>query len=352
MSVVAKGVEKKYGEVQALQSVHFTMKKGEFIAVLGPSGCGKTTLLRLIAGFETLTAGEIMIDGQIMGTAKKSIPPESRNLGMVFQSFALWPHMNVAEQVEFPIRHHKQVPPHWKREPKTRVQQVLAMVNMESLADRYPHELSGGQKQRVALARAIAGQPSLLLMDEPLSSLDAELRMEMRREIQSLHQQTKTSILYVTHDQSEALAMADRIIVMKEGTIQQIGTPAIVYEKPATPYVAVFVGKAHLIPGTWIGNDFIPDYRDGELVWRGETIAPSFKERNLFPVRPEEWQLSEEGPGLPGTVKHVQYQGKEIHLTIDTGSGDILVYVPITTRYQTGDTVRMNLRLRQPNFTK
>lgn len=222
MTTQIKNVNKNYGSFNALRQINLDIKEGEFVAILGPSGCGKTTLLRLLAGFDSPSSGDVWMNHKLIANSTFFLPPEKRNIGMVFQSFALWPHMNVRDHIRFPLKHHQFLSEELKPSIDHRVDEVLKMVDMHHLGERMPSELSGGQKQRVALARAIAPKPALLLMDEPLSSLDAELRMGMRKEIQQLHQVTKASIVYVTHDQSEALAMADKIVVMNKGKIEQV----------------------------------------------------------------------------------------------------------------------------------
>ena len=209
-------ISKQYGKLTALKNINLELVDKEFVAILGPSGCGKTTLLKLLAGFMKPTAGHIKLNEELVASAKTLVPPEKRNISMVFQSFALWPHMTVEENIYFPLKHHHFGKINDKFGQATIVSEVLEMVGLENLRHRYPSELSGGQMQRVALARAIAPKPSLLLMDEPLSALDAELRMEMRKEIQGIHRMLGTTIVYVTHDQGEALAMADRIVVMNK----------------------------------------------------------------------------------------------------------------------------------------
>ncbi|MFZ4451558.1 ABC transporter ATP-binding protein [Salibacterium aidingense] len=327
MTTTLREVTKLFGSTAALSSIDLEVKDGEFIAVLGPSGCGKTTLLRLLAGFETPTTGKIEIDGVETATPVHVTPPEKRNIGMVFQSFALWPHMKVKEQLRFPLEHHKYLSKELHQRKKERVTEVLQMVGLQEYADRMPNELSGGQKQRVALARAIAAQPSLLLMDEPLSSLDAELRLDMRKEIQTIHRKTQTSIVYVTHDQSEALAMADRIIVMNQGTIEQIGKPCEIYNTPRTEFVATFVGKANMVPGTWSAEGFSP-FSDPSLLWSSIQTASPFMKNGTLPVRPEQFQLNQEGNGLEGQILHSQYQGKEIHYLVDVKGHQWTVHAP------------------------
>ncbi|WP_299088889.1 ABC transporter ATP-binding protein [uncultured Metabacillus sp.] len=327
MATEIKHVSKTFGQTEALKSIDLSIKDGEFIAILGPSGCGKTTLLKLLAGFDSPSAGEIYIGGECVGEKHYSVPPEKRNIGMVFQSFALWPHMNVAEHIRFPLLHHRFLADDLKGNIDKRMKEVLHIVELHAFAKRMPHELSGGQKQRVALARAIAAKPALLLMDEPLSSLDAELRMEMRREIQSLHRMTGATIVYVTHDQDEALAMADRIVVMENGEIQQTGTPREIYYKPETEFVAKFVGKANLIPGEWLDEQtFKPHANSIQSFWTGVKVSPGLRARNLCPIRPEQFCLTQHEDGLKGTITNAQFQGKEIHYIVDTGSNLITIH--------------------------
>ncbi|SFM25814.1 ABC transporter ATP-binding protein [Salibacterium qingdaonense] len=342
MSTLLQDVRKTFGDTVALSSIDLEVKDGEFVAILGPSGCGKTTLLRILAGFETPTGGSIKMDEVETADPRRIVPPEKRNIGMVFQSFALWPHMKVKEQVQFPLEYHKYVPQTLKKRKKERVKEVLEMVGLEDYADRMPNELSGGQKQRVALARAVAPQPSLLLMDEPLSSLDAGLRMEMRREIQAIHRKTGTSIVYVTHDQAEALAMADRIIVMNHGTIEQMGTPHDVYSFPQTEFTARFVGKANMVPGTWTKEGFHP-LSDSSISWPSTWIAATFIKNGIFPVRPEQFQLNEGGEGLKGEVVNSQFQGKEMHYVVDVEGHQWTVHAPADVDVSIGEEVGLSL---------
>ncbi|MGM0875977.1 MAG: ABC transporter ATP-binding protein [Bacillota bacterium] len=346
MATEIKNVSKVFGQTQALKSISLSIKDGEFIAILGPSGCGKTTLLKLLAGFDSPSDGQIFIDLLCVGKKNKSAPPEKRNIGMVFQSFALWPHMNVKDHVKFPLLHHRYLADDLKNNIEKRIEEVLNIVELQSYSNRMPHELSGGQKQRVALARAIAPKPALLLMDEPLSSLDAELRMEMRREIQSLHRITGATIVYVTHDQEEALAMADRIVVMNNGQIQQVGTPREIYRKPNTEFVAKFVGKANLIQGEWLNEfTFKPDSTAYHSYWTNIDVSPDLRAMNLCPIRPEQLSLSYTGEGIEGTIINVQFQGKEIHYTVNIGSNLITIYEDSQNEpFYVGDIVFINLK--------
>lgn len=343
--IKVNNVSKKYGSFTALHSIDLEIGDGEFIAVLGPSGCGKTTLLKLLAGFMGPTEGTIAMDELVLASTKNVLPPEKRNIGMVFQSFALWPHMTVAEHVKFPLSYHPNKIKEGKKELQERIGEVLKLVGLDALADRYPSQLSGGQKQRVALARAIAPLPNLLLMDEPLSALDVELRMEMRKEIQKLHRETKASIVFVTHDQGEALAIADKIVVMNQGRIEQIAPPEVLYTRPETEFVATFVGKCNLVKGQWQNDRFVPAI-DPKNVWPDLGVADSFKESGIYPVRPEQFLLMPaESDGLQGVVSFVQYQGHEIHYTVEVGEETWTIHESVfASRFATGDFVGISLK--------
>ena len=235
------GLTKRYGDALAVASLDLAVPKGELVALLGPSGCGKTTTLRMVAGLITPSAGRIVVGGNDI----TAMPPYRRDMGLVFQSYALFPHMTVAKNVAFGLEM-RNVP---QSEISARVKEALAMVRLEALAERKPRELSGGQQQRVALARALVIRPSILLLDEPLSNLDAKLRDEMRNEIRDIQQSLGITAVFVTHDQVEALSMCDKVVVMKGGKLEQIGTPVEVYEHPASPFVASFVGRTNRLDG-------------------------------------------------------------------------------------------------------
>ncbi len=232
-------IQKSFGPVQVVHNFNMVIDKGEFVSFLGPSGCGKTTILRMIAGFETPSGGTITIDSKDQGTLK----PNQRNIGMVFQAYALFPNMNVNDNVAFGLK----VAGAQKSEIDTRVKQMLSLIKLEHLADRFPYQLSGGQQQRVALARALAVKPQVLLLDEPLSALDAKIRVSLREEIRQIQQQLGITTVFVTHDQEEALSISDRIVVMNSGRADQIGTPFEIYNTPATRFVASFVGTLNII---------------------------------------------------------------------------------------------------------
>lgn len=344
MSVVIDHVSKQFGDTLALNDVSLEIQDGEFLAILGPSGCGKTTLLRTIAGFVQPTQGQIVVDGALYGSADYQMPVEQRGLGMVFQSFALWPHMSVRQNIEFPLksRRNRQVSPAQRTKA---VQAALASTGLTQLADRLPGELSGGQRQRVALARAIVEKPRLLLMDEPLSALDAELKVNMRKEIQDIHKLTGASIVYVTHDQSEALAMADRIMIMRGGKIEQIGTPAEIYYQPKTLFAASFVSKCNLVKGRWLGDCFFADCTaDTPQPFSHGPVELCFRRAGVCPVRPEDLELSHTGRGLCGRVVNRQWGGREILYKIDCKGEILTVYGSLDTSFAEGEAVVLQKR--------
>ena len=241
--LVLKNVARRYGEVEAVADFSLELQPGEFVSLLGPSGCGKTTTLRMIAGFMPPSEGTIEMDGEVISSPAGVVPPERRRMSMIFQSYAIWPNMTVGENVGFGLQVRK-LP---RAEIEQRVTKILDVVQMRGLKDRYPAELSGGQQQRVALARAIVVEPEVLLLDEPLSNLDANLREEMRFEIRRLHDEFKITTVYVTHDQSEAMVTSDRIVVMNKGRIEQIDPPQVLYGRPKSRFVAGFIGRTNFV---------------------------------------------------------------------------------------------------------
>ena len=267
-------------------------------------------------------------------------PVEQRDLGMVFQSFARWPHMTVRQHVEFPLKspRHKHMS---RAEKEAAVEQAISCTGLKPYETRLPGELSGGQRQRVAIARAIVGKPSILLMDEPLSALDAELKIEMRREIQNIHKLTGATILYVTHDQSEALAMADRIIIMKDGQIEQVGTPREIYMDPQTVFAATFVSRCNLLKGQWHDDSFL--LNNEGLLLKNPMIPMEFRSKGLYPVRPEQFSIHPDGEGIPGVITNKQYNGREIHYSIQYRDDILTVYDSSQTEYNPGDHISLTL---------
>jgi iron(III) transport system ATP-binding protein len=321
-----RGLVKSFGSVIVVDGVDLTLEEGEFVSLLGPSGCGKTTTLRMIAGFVPPSAGTIEMNGQIMSSPRTVLPPERRQMSMIFQSYAIWPNMTVAENVAFGLKLRK-LP---GDEIRRRVGEMLEVVQLGHLAKRYPAELSGGQQQRVALARAIVVKPSVLLLDEPLSNLDANLREEMRFEIRRLHDEFRITTVYVTHDQGEAMATSDRIAVMHAGRIEQVAAPHLLYTKPRTKFVAGFIGRTNLLEAR---------FENGEVGFDGFSMmaaqidmAPLNGRRiGLFSVRPQGILLHAAPPGgannaiLPATITGRVYLGDSWDYTVaPAGSGTIL----------------------------
>jgi iron(III) transport system ATP-binding protein len=251
-------IRKRFRSVTALQAINLTVRNGELLALLGPSGCGKTTTLQILAGFLAPDGGEVWADDRLLSSPRGVIPPEHRRMSLVFQSYALWPHMTVFQNVAFGLEMHRLPPGQIAR----RVTRILEVVGLAGFDARYPHELSGGQQQRVALARALVVEPDTLLLDEPLSNLDANLREQMRFEIRRIHEETRITTIYVTHDQAEAMVIADRIAVMNVGRIEQIGPPRAIYEAPQSRFVASFIGQANCLPGRLVESGRI---RCGDL---------------------------------------------------------------------------------------
>jgi spermidine/putrescine transport system ATP-binding protein len=310
------GLTKSYGSQLVLKAIDLVVESGEFFSLLGPSGCGKTTTLRLIGGFEEHEAGSIRIDGvDIAGVA-----PEQRPVNTVFQSYALFPHLDVAANVAFGLRFQRCT----KADVQRRVGEALELVRLGEHARRKPHQLSGGQQQRVALARALVLRPRVLLLDEPLGALDAKLRRALQSELTSLHREVGVTFLYVTHDQEEALTMSDRLAVMRDGAIEQLGTPEQVYTSPASAYVADFLGLANLVPATVVG--------EGVVECAGARLAAPTGSAHgdcLVFVRPERLRLTAADAGaVRGTVADVVFVGATTHVHVDVPSTRLQIVVP------------------------
>jgi len=315
MHLYIQGVEKTFEKVHALKSISLTIQKGKFTTLLGPSGCGKTTLLRILAGLETPDSGEIHLGDECFFSSKQRVnkPIHLRNFGMVFQDFALWPHMTVFENISFGLKATGQT-----KDLKKNVMEAIEMVRLQGMEQRYPHQLSGGQQQRVAFARAVVMKPKLVLFDEPLSALDAILRDEMRSELINLVHNIGLTAVYVTHDQTEALAMSDEIVVMNKGEILQIGSPERIYRTPAHPFVARFIGKSN-----WV----LPDK---------QVIRPE-------DVRLEPFDSVTFCESFEGIVKSTSYVGDRYEISVDMGAmGTFTVY--FHTRIQNGEPVKLYVK--------
>ena len=341
LALRADDLHKKFGAVTALAGVSFSIRTGEFVTLLGPSGCGKSTILRILAGIETPTRGAVAIGGKVVNDTERRvlIPPERRDLSMVFQSYAVWPHMSVAANVAFPLRYRK-VP---RSERRDRVTEALRAVRMEEYVDRFPHQLSGGQQQRVAVARSIVGHPALLLLDEPLSNLDARLREDMRVELKRLHLELGLTMLYVTHDQSEALAMSDRILVMDHGLVLQEGTPEEVYRAPGSLTVARFLGVKNIVAGRLTGDDVVEALGGTLPATVAEPMAPGTEV--AVAIRPDGFSLAEEGssrPTISGEIRLAQFLGGAYEHEIDAGGTMVIAQSPQRLGAR-GDTVDLSI---------
>ncbi|TDU87097.1 carbohydrate ABC transporter ATP-binding protein (CUT1 family) [Kribbella voronezhensis] len=342
------GVGRRFGTADALADLDLTIQRGEFIALLGPSGCGKSTALNCLAGLLPLTAGSIWQDDQRIDT----LPPEKRGFGMVFQNYALFPHLTVRDNIAFGLRM-RRLP---KDEVRRRTEAAIEMVRLVEHASKLPGQLSGGQQQRVAIARATVLEPSLVLMDEPLSNLDAKLRLEMRTEIRRLHQSLGLTTVYVTHDQEEALSMADRLVVMRLGRVQQIGTPEQVHTKPATWHVADFMGYRNLLPvtagrvdgetivvplgGTTVeGVAQLPPQADGVA----QTGALATGDQVVAAVRPEDVRLgNDDVAGLRGRVEVIEYQGRELAAEVVLSDG-VRLHTRTDRKVEPGEHVSVSI---------
>ncbi len=321
-----------FGDTKVLQGIDMVIEPGEFFAFLGPSGSGKSTLLRAIAGFGPTPRGRILIGDRDVA----ELPPWKRNVGMVFQSYALWPHMSVRKNVAFGLEERK-VP---KQEIEAKVESALETVGLLHLADRMPAQLSGGQQQRVALARTIAIEPQVLLLDEPLSNLDAALRVQMRRELLSLQRKLGLTTIFVTHDQEEANTTSDRMAVLDKGVIQQIGTPQELYDEPANSFVAGFLGTANILEGAMQEDRFVT--KGGQRL----KVANPVSGATRIVLRPQNIQLTGSQGDIPGTVSHREFLGSQIRYLVDTPDGQIIVDTLHSTGappYDTGSSVALTI---------
>ena len=316
----------------AVQEISFAAREGEILCLLGPSGCGKTTILRAIAGFEPVRSGQIFLSGQLMSSPDVMTPTENRHVGMVFQEYALFPHLRVQDNIAFGLRHLA------RSERAARVQEMLRLTGLEGFERRYPHELSGGQQQRVALARALVQNPVVLLLDEPFSNLDPDMAGRMRQELHDLLRRTKTTTVLVTHDHDEAFAMADRIAVLNQGRLEQFDTPEMMYHMPATPFVADFVGQADFIPGT-VSQGMVHT----ELGEFSNTIECEDGTAVVVMIRPDDIHLVPT-KGATSRVLSRQFHGSENLYTVSLPSGQIVHSSQGSTSvYQAGTTVELHV---------
>lgn len=331
------GVVKQYGGNTVINGLSLRIEPGEFFTLLGPSGCGKTTLLRMIIGFNSIEGGSISVGGRRIN----DVPPNQRNMGMVFQNYAVFPHLSVRDNVAFGLKM-RHVP---EAESQRRVDDILRMVKIEDFRDRMPVALSGGQQQRVALARAIVIQPEVLLMDEPLSNLDAKLRVEMRNAIKAIQRQIAITTVYVTHDQEEALAVSDRIAVMDGGVIQQVDTPRRIYQRPANTFVSTFIGLSNLLEAR---------AEDGGISFPGgyhvpmPNLEPGTEGPVIASVRPEEFVMAPEDgePGIPATVRTSVFLGLTTHYFLETAEGQTLEVIQGQEEGAHPDGARVLLRVK------
>jgi spermidine/putrescine ABC transporter ATP-binding subunit len=341
-NVTFQRVVKQYGNFTALQSLDLEINEGEFLTLLGPSGCGKTTTLRLIAGFIMPSEGRIFLDN----TEITNLAPQDRNVGMVFQDYALFPHLTIAENIAFGLVERRMD----KASIALRVKDLLNLIEMPDVGDRYPAQISGGQRQRVALARAVAYAPRVLLMDEPLGALDLKLRETMQVELRRIQKDLGITAVYVTHDQTEAITMSDRIVIMNHGVLEQIGSAEEIYEKPATKFVAGFVGQINFLQGRVVeqeGSTIVVEI-DGARIFAKDALTNfEIGEPATFSIRPERLKLRpidssvEDGHSLPVRVEEIDYAGNLMHTTVRTSAGRKLVceYRPDESEANIGDEV-------------
>ncbi len=330
-SVVIRDVKKSFGATPIIHGVNIDIQDGEFVILVGPSGCGKSTLLRMIAGLENITAGEIMIGDRVVN----NVPPKERDIAMVFQNYALYPHMTVADNMAFSMKL-RGAP---KDEIKARVDKAAKILSLAPLLDRYPRQLSGGQRQRVAMGRAIVRDPQVFLFDEPLSNLDAKLRVQMRTEIKELHQRLKTTTVYVTHDQIEAMTMADKIVVMHDGIVEQIGAPLDLYDRPANQFVAGFIGSPamNFVSGRIDGAGFKAD-AGFSLPIVGAPVASGGRPA-VYGLRPEHIKL--DGAGLEARVHVVEPMGSETQVVADIAGHTLTCVFRERIQAKPGEIIRI-----------
>ena len=335
-SVNIKNIFKKYGDVEVVHGINLTIDDGSFVVFLGPSGCGKSTLLRMIAGLESVTGGDV----EIAGRRVNSVHPKDRNIAMVFQNYALYAHMTVKDNMSFSLALAKRP----KAEIEEKVGWAAKILNLEPYLARYPRELSGGQRQRVAMGRAIVRDPAVFLFDEPLSNLDAKLRVQMRTEIKDLHERLKTTTVYVTHDQIEAMTMADKIVILRDGIIEQVGTPLDVYDRPINLFVASFIGSPsmNLIKGI-VGKDYVLT-EGGVKLPLPKKHGAALGQKVVYGIRPEHLSL---GKGIEATISVTEPTGPEIHVYADVGPQEVCAVIRDRQVLKRGSTVQFAPDLAQ-----
>jgi len=328
-SVSFHNIQKNFGSVKVIHGISFDIQDGEFVVLVGPSGCGKSTLLRMLAGLEDISGGEISIDGRVIN----ELESKDRDIAMVFQSYALYPHMTVRENMAFSLRLRKAD----AQTTETRVANAARILNLDKLLDRFPRELSGGQRQRVAMGRAIVRDPKVFLFDEPLSNLDAKLRVAMRAEIKALHQRLKTTTVYVTHDQIEAMTMADRIVVMHDGIVEQIGTPLELFDRPGNLFVAQFIGSPamNVFKGAVQGNTV--HALGAQWAMPANVTSASQGQQVYFGIRPSDLNLA--SSGIAARVVVVEPTGAETELLLQIGEQSLTLVMHGRTDVKPDDTV-------------
>jgi multiple sugar transport system ATP-binding protein len=331
-SVSVRNVEKRFGDVSVMRGIDLDIADGEFAVLVGASGCGKSTLLRMIAGLESITAGDIVIGDRRVN----DLEPRERDIAMVFQSYALYPHLDVRDNMSFSLKLRKKT----AAEISPQIDQTAGVLNLSHLLERYPRQLSGGQRQRVAMGRAIVRHPQVFLFDEPLSNLDAQLRIAMRTEIRALHQRLGATSIYVTHDQVEAMTMADRMVVMNAGRIEQIGAPLDVYDAPQTLYVARFIGAPSINVAEGVIEGAHVRTKGGTLIPIGDAQAGR---RVSAAFRPEHVEIGGSGE-VRGTIDVVEHLGHETYVFVDTADGRVCLVVDRALRPRAGEAVRLAIR--------
>ncbi|MBU2957845.1 sn-glycerol-3-phosphate ABC transporter ATP-binding protein UgpC [Paracoccus sp. 1_MG-2023] len=338
-SVEITGLRKAFGAVEVIHGVDLNIEDGEFVALVGPSGCGKSTLLRIISGLEPATDGEIRIDGRVVN----HMNPRERNIAMVFQNYALYPHMTVARNMGFNLK----LSGLRRKEIDAKVAEVARLLELDKLLDRKPGQLSGGQRQRVAMGRAIVRDPAAFLFDEPLSNLDAKLRVQMRSEIKTLHQRVRTTSIYVTHDQIEAMTLADRVVILSGGNIEQVGRPIELYDRPRNLFVAGFIGtpSMNMIDATVVPSDTGPmaQLANGQVLRLGPDHRLQAGQAVVLGLRPEHLALGPGGASLPGRITLVEPTGAQTHVTFDMDGISMMAVLEGGLDLQAGSAIEVGI---------